>query len=29
MHKIIQELLHFGLIRPSYSPHAATALLIP
>ncbi|CAF0925673.1 unnamed protein product [Rotaria sordida] len=29
MHKIIQELLHFGLIRPSYSPHDATALLIP
>ncbi|CAF0983262.1 unnamed protein product [Rotaria sordida] len=29
MHKITQELLHFGLIRPSYSYHAATALLIP
>ncbi|CAF1475073.1 unnamed protein product, partial [Rotaria sordida] len=29
MYKIIQELLHFGLIRPSYSPYAAPALLVP
>ncbi|CAF4615106.1 unnamed protein product, partial [Rotaria sp. Silwood2] len=28
MYKIIQELLHFGLIRPSYSPYAAPALLV-
>ncbi|CAF1133387.1 unnamed protein product [Rotaria sordida] len=27
MYKIIQELLHFGLIRPSDSPYAAPALL--
>ena len=29
MYKIVQELLHFGLIRPSYSPYAAPALLVP
>ncbi|CAF4226909.1 unnamed protein product [Rotaria sp. Silwood2] len=29
MHKIVQELLYFGLIRPSYSPYAAPALLVP
>ncbi|CAF3848076.1 unnamed protein product [Rotaria sordida] len=29
MYKITQELLHFGLIRPSYSPYAAPALLVP
>ncbi|CAF4330765.1 unnamed protein product, partial [Rotaria sordida] len=28
MYKIIQELLHFGLIRPSDSPYAALALLV-
>ncbi|CAF4247737.1 unnamed protein product, partial [Rotaria sp. Silwood2] len=28
MHKITQELLHFSLIRPSYSPYAAPALLV-
>ncbi|CAF4295986.1 unnamed protein product, partial [Rotaria sordida] len=28
MYKIIQELLHFGLIRPSDSPYAAPALLV-
>ncbi|CAF4554058.1 unnamed protein product [Rotaria sp. Silwood2] len=28
MYKIIQELLHFGLIRTSYSPYAAPALLV-
>lgn len=28
MHRITQELLHFGLIRPSYSPYAAPALLV-
>ncbi|CAF1561633.1 unnamed protein product, partial [Rotaria sp. Silwood1] len=28
MYKIVQELLHFGLIRPSDSPYAAPALLI-
>ncbi|CAF4671374.1 unnamed protein product, partial [Rotaria socialis] len=28
MYKITQELLHFGLIRPSYSPYAAPALLV-
>ncbi|CAF4771210.1 unnamed protein product, partial [Rotaria sp. Silwood2] len=27
MYKIVQELLHFGLIRPSDSPYAAPALL--
>ncbi|CAF2090982.1 unnamed protein product [Rotaria magnacalcarata] len=29
MYKIVQELLYFGLIRPSYSPYAAPALLVP
>ncbi|CAF2063774.1 unnamed protein product, partial [Rotaria magnacalcarata] len=28
MYKITQELLHFGLIRPSHSPYAAPALLV-
>ncbi|CAF1249477.1 unnamed protein product [Rotaria sordida] len=28
MYKIIQELLHFGLIRPSDSPYAAPAMLV-
>ena len=28
MYKIIQELLHFGLIRPSDSSYAAPALLV-
>ncbi|CAF4100345.1 unnamed protein product [Rotaria sordida] len=28
MYKIVQELLHFGLIRPSDSPYAAPALLV-
>ncbi|CAF4616452.1 unnamed protein product [Rotaria sp. Silwood2] len=28
MYKIIQELLHYGLIRPSDSPYAAPALLV-
>ncbi|CAF4301254.1 unnamed protein product [Rotaria magnacalcarata] len=28
MYKIIQELLYSGLIRPSYSPYAAPALLV-
>ncbi|CAF4822305.1 unnamed protein product, partial [Rotaria sp. Silwood2] len=28
MYKIIQELLHCGLIRPSDSPYAAPALLV-
>ena len=29
MYKITEELLHSGLIRPSYSPYAAPALLVP
>ncbi|CAF4198041.1 unnamed protein product [Rotaria sordida] len=29
MYKITQELLHFGLIRPSYLPYTAPALLVP
>ena len=29
MYEIVQELLYFGLIRPSYSPYAAPALLVP
>ena len=29
IYKITQELLHLGLIRPSYSPYAAPALLVP
>ena len=29
MYKITQELLYFGLIRPSFSPYAASALLVP
>ncbi|CAF1408799.1 unnamed protein product [Rotaria sordida] len=28
IYKIVQELLYFGLIRPSYSPYAAPALLV-